>query len=425
MCAAHQQKKNIFLSIPLIYALMIGLGIASGMSDIAFLKGIGLLVSDLFIKIFKCISLPIISLSIIVTLANYRTDGLMKRIWQRTIKYTFLTTIVAASISCLLYIMINPSTVQVNLDANVANSMNNLGYLKFLANIIPTNLLSPFLEQQVMGVLLLSIVVGFAVRHIPEDDSRETITRFFRGAHGMFLVMTRWIITLIPLGLFGFITSTVVQLRSGMDIKGIGQFLIIIVLANLIQGFVILPLWLKMNGIKPFATMRAMLPALSVAFFSKSSVGTLPVTMSTVENNLQVKPQISRFVLPLCTSINMNGCAAFIFATVIYLMQNHGMPVSFATMGLWILISTIAAIGNAGVPMGCFFLSVSLLSGMNVPITLMGVILPFYALIDMLETALNVWSDACVTKIVNDKAMAEQELQEYPKKHSLLELELG
>lgn len=425
MSAAQQEKKSFIFSTPFIYALMIGLGIVSGMSDIAILKETGLLVSDLFIKIFKCISLPIISLSIIVTLANYRSDGLMKRVWQRTISYTFATTLIAAIISCLLYILIQPSTVEVNLHATALGATNQLGYLGYLANIIPTNLLAPFLDQQVMGVLMLSIVIGFAVRQIPEEEPRETLTRFFRGAHGMFLVMTRWIIKLIPLGLFGFITSTVVQLRSGMDIKGIGEYLAIIVLANLVQGFIILPLWLKYHGIKPFAAMKAMVPALSVAFFSKSSVGTLPVTMNTIENNLGVKPQISRFVLPLCTSINMNGCAAFIFATVIYLMQNHGVPVSFSTMTLWVFISTIAAIGNAGVPMGCFFLSVSLLAGMNVPITLMGVILPFYGLIDMLETALNVWSDACVTKVVNDKASAEEEGVLKPERATGFEVELG
>jgi len=425
MCAAHQRQKKFIFSTPLIYALMIGLGIVSGMSDIAIVKDIGLLISDLFIKIFKCISLPIISLSIIVTLANYKTDGLMKKIWQRTIKYTFATTVVAAGISCLLYLLIQPSPVQVNLDTHAAKAAGSLGYLGYLANIIPSNLLSPFLEQKVMGVLFLSLIIGFAIRQIPEDDSRETITRFFRGAHGMFLVMTRWIIAVIPLGLFGFITSTVVQLRSGMDIKGIGQYLLIIVLANLVQGFVILPLWLKMNKVKPFAAMRAMLPALSVAFFSKSSVGTLPVTMNTIESNLQVKPEVSRFVLPLCTSINMNGCAAFIFATVIYLMQNHGMPVSYASMGLWVLVATIAAIGNAGVPMGCFFLSISLLSSMNVPVVLMGVILPFYGLIDMLETALNVWSDACVTKVVNDKAQADELSEVKSRKNYSLEPELG
>jgi Na+/H+-dicarboxylate symporter len=146
-----------------------------------------------------------------------------------------------------------------------------------------------------------------------------------------------------------------------------------------------------------------MLPALSIAFFSKSSAGTLPVTMNTVEVNLGVSPKVSRFVLPLCTSINMNGCAAFIFTTVIYIMQNHGIEINLWTMFAWIFIATIAAIGNAGVPMGCFFLSASLLSSMDIPIILLGLILPFYSIIDMIETALNVWSDACVTKVIDEQ----------------------
>ena len=79
------------------------------------------------------------------------------------------------------------------------------------------------------------------------------------------------------------------------------------------------------------------------------------------------------------------------------------MDISLSTMVIWIFIATIAAVGNAGVPMGCFFLSASLLASMNVPITLLGIILPFYSIIDMIETSLNVWSDACVAKVVNEK----------------------
>ena len=78
-------------------------------------------------------------------------------------------------------------------------------------------------------------------------------------------------------------------------------------------------------------------------------------------------------------------------------------------MIIWIVIVTIAAIGNAGVPMGCFFLSASLLSSQGIPITLMGIILPFYAIIDMVETTLNVWSDVCVTKIVYARQLSECE----------------
>ena len=87
--------------------------------------------------------------------------------------------------------------------------------------------------------------------------------------------------------------------------------------------------------------------------------------------------------------------------TVIYLMQNAGADITPMTLAVWVLISTLAAVGNAGVPMGCFFLSASLLVSMNVPITLLGVILPFYAVIDMIETTLNVWSDSTVAALVN------------------------
>ena len=82
-------------------------------------------------------------------------------------------------------------------------------------------------------------------------------------------------------------------------------------------------------------------------------------------------------------------------------MQNAGAEITFGTYAAWIIIATIAAVGNAGVPMGCFFLSASLLASMNVPILLMGVILPFYAVIDMIETTLNVWSDSAVAAMVN------------------------
>ncbi len=409
MCASHSITKKSWFKLPIIYAAMILLGIYSGLSGITALEQFGLFIADVFIKIFKCISLPIISLSIIVTLSHYREDGIMRTIWRRTMTYTLGTTLVAAAISCLLYIAIHPAMVAaVHPSVGAALPIEHTDYLHHIANLFPETIFAPFLDHQVLSVLLLGVVIGIALRFIPDEEARHTLTQFFRGAHALFIVITRWIVAIIPLGLYGFITTTVVQLRGGMTFKGIGEYLLIIVLANLIQGFVILPLWLKYQGIKPFTAMKGMLPALSLAFFSKSSVGTLPVTMDTVEKNLHVKPSISRVVLPLCTSINMNGCAAFIFATVIYLMQNHGIAVSYGSMVMWVGIATVAAIGNAGVPMGCFFLSASLLSSMNVPITLMGIILPFYSLIDMVETSLNVWSDSCVVKVVNDKSLADE-----------------
>jgi Na+/H+-dicarboxylate symporter len=102
----------------------------------------------------------------------------------------------------------------------------------------------------------------------------------------------------------------------------------------------------------------------------------------------------------------MNGCAAFILVTSLFVMQNGGMTLTLPTMLLWVLISVIAAIGNAGVPMGCFFLTVSLMTGIGAPVAVMGLILPVYTIVDMVETAENVWSDSCVC------AMTDRDLKD-------------
>ena len=94
----QERKKPWWLNTPVLYTAMILLGVLSGFSDIPVLKATGLFVADVFIRIFKCISLPIIALSIIVTLAHYRSEGIMKRVWRRTMCYTLGTTLVAASI---------------------------------------------------------------------------------------------------------------------------------------------------------------------------------------------------------------------------------------------------------------------------------------------------------------------------------------
>lgn len=402
---SNQTKKKI--SPAILYTAMILLGIVSGLSDISVLKATGLFVSTIFINIFRCISMPIVALSLIVTLSSYRSDGMMKTIWRRAITYTLGTTMTAALVSCVLYLIIQPENA--NLQGVVPHTagLGQAHYLQYISSLFPTNIFTPFMEHQVMGVLLIGILVGVAIRFIPDEAPRLAVMHFFQGIHSLFLVITRWIVAILPLGLYGFITATVVQLREGINVKGIGAYLAVLVLANVIQGVVILPLWLRFNRINPFATLRGMLPALSVAFFSKSSAGTLPVTMATAEKKLDIEPGISRFILPLCTNINMNGCAAFIFVTVIYLMQNNGMPITLDIMALWVVIATIAAIGNAGVPMGCFFLSASLLASMDVPITLLGIILPFYSVIDMIETALNVWSDSCVAKVIQEKSRSQ------------------
>ncbi|MBO7433040.1 MAG: cation:dicarboxylase symporter family transporter, partial [Salinivirgaceae bacterium] len=173
--------------------------------------------------------------------------------------------------------------------------------------------------------------------------------------------------------------------------------------------FVVLPLFLLVRGLNPLTVLGRMAPAVLTALFTKSSAATLPVTMDSAERRLGVRPTVARFVLPVCTTVNMNGCAAFILVTSLFVMQNGGTPITFSTIALWLLISVVSAVGNAGVPMGCYFLTLSLMSGVGAPIGVLAVILPFYTIIDMIETAENVWSDSCVNAMVNRDLYGESD----------------
>jgi len=136
--------------------------------------------------------------------------------------------------------------------------------------------------------------------------------------------------------------------------------------------------------------------------------------MQAAQQNLKVSPRVASFTFPLCSVINMNGCAAFILITTLFVSMLSGMVFTPVELVGWIFLATLAAVGNAGVPMGCFFLTSAFLIGMKVPLYMMGLILPFYTLLDMIETALNVWSDACIAIVVDKEHIAEPTEEEVP-----------
>jgi Na+/H+-dicarboxylate symporter len=222
--------------------------------------------------------------------------------------------------------------------------------------------------------------------------------------------VTGWIVMLMPIAIWAFITLFVKDFRQGLEIKSLALYLVCVILANFIQALIVLPLFLKLKGVSPMKMARGMMPALSVAFFTKSSSAALPMAIRCAQENVKMAPKVANFTLPLCTTINMNACAAFILTTVLFVSMSNGVAFSGMEMFLWIFIATIAAVGNAGVPMGCYFLASAFLAAMNIPLNILGIILPFYTMIDMLESAINVWSDSCVAAVV-DKEVAEDEAQ--------------
>ncbi len=361
-------------------------------------------IATVFTRLFSFIAVPIIAVSLISTLANLSKNSKGGSIFAHTIFYTLLTTILAALLGAVLFAVIKPANVPAALSssaADVVTKYESLSYLEHIQNIIPNNLLQPFVAGNVLSILLVAAAFGLGIATMKESKNKEALISVISGFQELLFILIHWLINILPLGIMAFTAQLVTQLEAGIILGGLATYFGVVISSNLIQMFVILPLILLIKGLNPIKIARGMLPALAVALFSKSSAGTLPVTMASAEDNLHIDRRVSRFVLPICTTINMNGCAAFILITSVYLMQNAGIEIGFDTMLAWVFIATFAAVGNAGVPMGCYFLTLSLVSSMNIPVTLMGIILPVYAVIDMIETSLNVWSDSCVANIVN------------------------
>ena len=274
--------------------------------------------------------------------------------------------------------------------------MGSLSYYDHFLTVIPNNILQPFLAGNVLSVMIIAASVGLALAFMPKTENRAVLLKGLYGVQELLFTLIKAILWALPVGILAFSGQLAAQVQAGVIVGALGKYVAVVLGGNTIQFFIVLPLFLLARGLNPLAVFKKMSPAIAVALFTKSSAGTLPVTLASAEVNLKVNPKVSRFVLPICTTINMNGCAAFILVTSLFVMQNAGFELTLGTMIAWLFIAVLAAIGNAGVPMGCYFLTLSLMSSIGAPIGLMGVILPIYTIIDMIETAENVWSDASV-----------------------------
>ena len=392
-------------------ALWIGaliLGAILGALGIEVLNGMMNFVATVYTRLFQLLAVPTIALAVITTLSSLGNQADTGKIFRHTIVYTLLTTIAAAAVGLVLYNIVSPGNLPTDMvqsgTSELPQNLDQTSYYDHILGVIPNNIIKPFAEGNVLSILLLAAAAGIALAKMPQSDKKEIVVKGLLGLQDLLFILIRGLIWALPLGIVAFAAQLSAQFSAGIVMDSLGKYVAVILGGNVIQFFIVLPLFLLARGINPIRTLGKMMPAVLMALFTKSSAATLPVTMNTAETRMGVSNKVSRFVLPICTTINMNGCAAFILVTSLFLMQNGGFQLSLPTMILWLFISVLSAVGNAGVPMGCYFLTLSLMSGMNAPIGIMGIILPIYTIIDMVETAENVWSDSCVCAMV-DKDM--------------------
>lgn len=398
------QKAQVKQMVLWFSALIVG-G-ALGWLNIPVFNDLFNFVATVFTRLFQFVAVPTIALAVITTLATLGTKKETGRIFGHAVVYTMLTTIAAAAVGLALYIFIAPENLPADVIgagvAEVPDKLGKLSYYDHFLSVIPNNLLQPFLAGNVLSILLIAFAVGLGLANMPKTENVQLLIKVINGLQELLFTLIKGIVYVLPIGIVAFAGQLAAQIEAGVIVGSLGKYVAVVMGGNVIQFFIVLPIFLILRGLNPFTVFKKMSPALVVALFTKSSAATLPVTMASAEDNLKVNKKVSRFVLPICTTINMNGCAAFILVTSLFVMQNAGFELSMGTMITWLFVAVFAAVGNAGVPMGCYFLTLSLMSSMGAPLGIMGVILPIYTIIDMIETAENVWSDSCVCAMTNN-----------------------
>ena len=285
-------------------------------------------VATIFTRLFQFIAVPTIALAVITTLASLGAEKNTGKIFVRTITYTLLTTFAASFVALALYIIIAPGNLPSDLIGAAAGATKkyaSLSYYNHFLNVVPNNMVRPFLEGNVLSVLSIAGAVGMGIACAPKNENREVVLKFVYGLQEVLFTMIRGLMKVLPIGIVAFAAQLSAQIEAGVIVGALGKYMAVVMGGNFIQMFIVLPLFLLARGLNPIDVFRKMSPALAVALFTKSSAATLPVTLASAEMNLKARKEVTRFVLPICTTININGSAAFIFVTSLFVLQNVGL----------------------------------------------------------------------------------------------------
>ena len=404
----------------IIWTIALIVGAVLGTLGSAGLNGFMDFIASAYTRAFQFVAVPTVALAILTAMASLAEGRAMGKVFAKTFTFTVLTSLVAALVGLGLYILIDPGTIAPEAIQGVSDSaaatVNSMAerpdtIYGHILNAIPNNLVNPFLTGNVLPVVFISAAIGIAIAFLEKkSENVKALHKCLCGLQEVFFGLIKGLIWALPVGIVAFAAQLAAQMSAGVVIGSIGKYVLVVLGGNAIQFFIILPLFCFLRGINGYKVMRQMTPALLMALFTKSSAATLPVTVATAEANMKAKPWIARFILPLCCTINMNGCAAFICVTSLFVIQNSpecGIVLTLPVMLVWALVAVLCAIGNAGVPMGCYFLTLSLMAGVGGNLMILGVILPIYTIIDMIETAENVWSDCCICAVA-DKATPDK-----------------
>ncbi|NBC21465.1 MAG: cation:dicarboxylase symporter family transporter [Alphaproteobacteria bacterium] len=418
----HLWKRVIFA---LVLGIVAGLALRQGMGPDAagaFAETWIAWLGELFLRLIRMLIVPLIFFTLVSGIIAMGDPKRLGSLGARTIALYFATTAFAVSIGLIMASLFRPGAslspetfegADVSRMEEVRSGAAEAGSLvdRLLA-IVPTNPVEALASGNILSIIFFAIMFGVGI--LMAGEVARPVAKWFDGASEAMLKVTEIIMETAPFGVFALMATTMATNGLGV-LQSLGTLAIALYIACVLHilityGGIIIKGVLRLPLI-PF--YRGVTDAQAVAYSTASSSATLPVTITCAEENLGVDKAVAGSVLPLGATINMDGTAIYIGMVALFGAQAMGIDVSLAQYVLIALMATLVSIGAAGIPSAGLFLSGLALSQVGIPeeqaFLIIGFILPFDRLLDMMRTLTNVTGDSAVATAV---AKWERELDE-------------
>jgi proton glutamate symport protein len=376
----------------------------------------------IFINALKLIAIPLILASLIKGISDLKDISKLSKMGGITITTYLITTVIAVSVGLAIVNIVKPGNsisdeTRVELlnayedDADkkreAAAETKKSGPLQPIIDIVPSNIISAATDNKnMLQIIFFSILFGISMILISENKSKP-LKEFFDSLNEVILKIIDLIMSFAPYGVFALLATLIVEAPKWDLLKSLLLYSITL-LIGLFSLIIIYTIAVRLILNKsPKFFFKGILPAQLVAFSTSSSAATLPVTMDRVHNNLNVKEEVSSFVLPIGATINMDGTAVYQAIAAVFIAQTFGLDLSItAQLGI-IVTATLASIGAAAVPSAGIIVLVIVLAQAGIPEAGLALIFAVDRPLDMCRTVVNITGDATVSMIV-DKIVSKK-----------------
>ncbi len=397
----------------------------AGLTDAHWSKAVGDLV---LIKPLKLMIVPIVFVSVVVGVCSIGDPSKLGLVGGATVLYYMATMLIAVTLGATLVSIVQPGELpdDVRLEMTTKGEQDyatsdivetveeaknqSLGrvFMNVINQMVPSNIIDEMAKGRTLGIIMFSLAIGLALA-AGGDKTRPAVI-FFEALFDGIMRLVLWIIWITPIGVFFLMMWTVGKIGLLNLLGPISKYVFVVLAGLFIHGVIVLPLILFLLGrTNPFRFMYQMRRALLTAFGTDSSSATLPVTIESAEGEGGCSKRAANFVLPLGSTVNMDGTALYEAVAVVFLFQLYGIDLTFAQLVVVVVTATLAAIGAAGIPSAGLVMMVIVINAVNtslggtveaLPLAAIGVIIGIDRIVDMCRTMVNVWGDAVGAKII-------------------------